>query len=116
MGLYRTLASWLRPCVHTWQVISQMQDRKDNPSSVTIVRLCEICGELDERTIKGPKVQCPPHKWENTDKSAVWMKDHDKFPAFYRIGQRCTLCGEVRAVDMKPEDRRKSNAQQPDTE
>lgn len=115
MGLFRDLAQWLRPCVHTWRIVSKMEDDPKDPRQVTIIRECEICGELDEQKFSGPQRRCPPHKWEQTGKSAVWAKEGDKFPAYDRIYQRCELCGEQRAIDMLPEGhwKLKANKQQP---
>lgn len=110
MSLFSWLAEVVRPCVHTWRIVNQMQDDPISPKAVTIIRECEICGALDERKFNGPTRVCPPHKWvQDGARSAVWGEPTDKHPIYYRVHQRCELCGEVRAVDLRPTNGEENN-------
>lgn len=104
MGFFRWLGQIMQPCIHTWRIISKMEDDPKAPTNVHIVRECEICGELEVLKFEGPKRQCPPHRWKTLDKAAVWASPNAKFPVYHRANQECLLCGEVRAVNLKPEE------------
>ena len=101
MGLATMLASLLHPCAHIDKTVATMFDDPSNPKVTTVVSECEICGRLKQTVFRAEGV-CQ-HQWVTDNKSAVWEKPTDKFPAYHRIEQHCSRCGEVRAVDMRPE-------------
>jgi hypothetical protein len=101
-SLFERFISLLNPCVHQWRVIETLKDDLEHPSSVTIIRECDVCGDLDTEVIQGPthRITCPPHKWRTLKRIQVWTSDSTKYPTAFDYEQECMGCGDLRVVRL----------------
>ncbi len=106
MSWLADLVKAVNPCIHQYRVISTLPNRKKDPTAVTVVRCCDICGDLETTVVKS---EPPPddgvhhHKWKNIQRITVYKngtdpKDIKNLPLRYDYDQQCEGCGDVRTV------------------
>lgn len=104
MSWLESIVKALNPCIHTWANVEVLKDNPDHPVKVTIIQVCDVCGETRQVNFEGPP---PPHsckehghRWETID-TVTLIGDkmaHSGKPSVrgYKLIQRCKECGNTR--------------------
>lgn len=99
------LAAIFYPCAHQWERLDTLKDNDENPNAVKIIRMCSICGVVDEVLISAPPNGECRHKWEQTD--SINIISPNAKPNAVPAGQvrvfTCSLCGETKARKITSE-------------
>ena len=100
--MFRSLAAWLRPCVHYYRQVSVMYDDPDRPRRTTLVNQCELCGEV-QRIVVAAEGPCGghDHKWTTINKARLYSSADAVRPIGEVYTQKCDRCGDLRRVDLK---------------
>jgi ribosomal protein S14 len=106
INFIRALVEAFNPCIHQWRVETTLQDRPEDPREVLIIRSCDICGAVDQQTVKAPHPPdpppdtCPPHKWKTVQTIRVVADIEAKIrdTKGYKYIQECERCGEMRTI------------------
>jgi hypothetical protein len=102
-NVIRWLVEAFNPCIHMDRTVATMFDDPANPKVTTVIAECEVCGRTERKVFKAEGA-CV-HKWITDRRSAVYEshEGEDKRPIYHRLDQHCEYCGDVRAIDLKPE-------------
>lgn len=100
MNWLTALARAIFPCIHMYQVVSTMHDDDEHPTATTVVRVCDVCGDLRSDTINGPASNVHTHKWKTVKRIRIIREGGkpDSIPIRHDTELQCEGCGDIKTV------------------